>query len=409
MALPWLLPMVLGTAFTAIGDDQQRRRLKRISDELIKKEAEIKGVITSGYDASREDLIKRFGFAGEKLTDATEEAEQALRDGYGKAMDRLIGGNAGAAEQILRGLGLATDEIEKWVEVAQEGMQSVVDYGKAGIPYAHAYLKEMNDAILNPDSIFESNVWKSHKTVVMDALTNASSARSGVTSSNTANAIADRISKDAMAVRNNHIQSLQAGFAAEQNRIGMGTNAQNYLSNLAASTGLNLANLTTNAYNQLGANEMALGNQLGNLQAQLGTGQANLASQLGTGLANLEQGLGTSLANLGIGRTSDLANLGLGMQKNLSDVALAGAQNNPWTNLGSSLFTIGGKQFGGNTTTAGTTAGTTTGTDPGEVVVDAETGEPVALNFNPRYLTTPQLVGNIPLGYQNVNYSSYVS
>ena len=179
----------------------------------------------------------------------------------------------------------------------------------------------------------------------------------------------------------------------------MGTNAQNYLSNLAASTGLNLANLTTNAYNQLGANEMALGNQLGNLQAQLGTGQANLASQLGTGLANLEQGLGTSLANLGIGRTSDLANLGLGMQKNLSDVALAGAQNNPWTNLGSSLFTIGGKQFGGNTTTAGTTTGDET-----------DSYEPVETSFrfgnSPGFQIVP--IQNRGLDFQNVNYSTYV-
>ena len=406
-----LLPLILGFAASAWGATQQKNMLERLSDEMELASDEVRIGIKKGYREARQDIQKGYRTArsditkGHRLATSTliggytqaerdlnagyrgaisefrggyRDAENALKEGFKDAQAELEDGNEAAATQILKGLGLATEEINKWADVAEDAMEWVVDFGREAIIPARAFMAEMTEAIMNPDSIWQSDVWNQYKSEVMDTMTNSASARQGVMSANTWTAIQDRLGKDAMTVRNNYISTLNMGRDSAMQQVGLGASASTFLSQLNQARGMNLANLYTGAYGQLGMNEQSLGQALSALQTGQGTnlanlatargaglsslmtgrgtalGQlsvdeasalANLASGRGTNLANLASGRGTSLANLGVGKTTDLANLDLGLATQLANIQLAGMQENPWTNLGTAATTIGGKMF----------------------------------------------------------------
>ena len=352
-----LLSIILGAAASAWGDKQQRNRLQRIADKMQAASDKVRGDVSAGYDLAK-------GY----LTTGYDDAETALIQGFEKAQEQLEAGNDEAATQILKGLGLATDEINKWADVAAEGMEWVVDFGKEGIIPARAYLAEMSEAIMNPDAIWQSDVYLKYKSEVMDSMKNALSGSPGLMSGNTWAAMQDRLGKDAMAVRNNQIASLQAGYSTEANRIGMGMDASKFIGSLRQAQGANLANLYTGAYNQLGVNERDLASAL-----------SGLSTSEASGLANLATGQGQDLANLGIGQTTDLANIDLGLATQLANIKLAGMQENPWTNLGTTATTLGsqmiGNKYGGGATAGQISLGGSTGESGMEV--DIGTGVPV--------------------------------
>ena len=317
--MPGLLLAILGLASSAWGHTQQQNKLQRLQEEIGLASAGVRTDVTKGYKV----------------------AERALKRGFKQAQKALEDGNDEAAAQILKGLGLATEEINKWADVAHEGMQWVVDFGKEGMVPARAYLDEMSEAIMNPEAIWQSSLWKQYKTEVMDSLTNAYSGSKGVMHSGTWAAMADRLGKDALTVRNNYIQSLQTGLTAENWRIGLGAKGSEWQGSLRSAQGVNLANLISGAYNQIGRNESAYG----------------------TSLANLQSSQGTNLANLFTDRTTDLANLDLGLATQLANIQLAGMQENPWTNLGTTAITAGTNLMMGDKSTAATGSGI--GSDPG--------------------------------------------
>ena len=327
-----LLLAILGLASSAWGETQQKNQLERLKEEMEGASAEVRTGIKKGYTRAKGDLLS--GYAG---------AERALKRGFKDAQEQLEAGNEEAAEMVLKGLGLSTEEINKWADVAAEGMEWVVDFGKEGMVPARAYMAEMSELIMNPDAVWNSDVYLNYKAEVMDSMKNALSASPGVMSGNSWAAMQDRLGKDALTVRQNQIAALQSGYGQAMQQVGVGTGAQQFLANLRQAQGTNLANLYTGAYNQLGMNERDLGTALANLE----TGQAS-------GLANLATGRGTALANLGVGRTTDLANLDLGTATQLANIQLASMQENPWTNLGTTGITVGTdlmkSKYGGGTT-----------------------------------------------------------
>jgi len=383
-----LLLAILGLAASAWGDKQQRNRLQRIADTLQAKSDEVKAGIKTGY-----------ADAQTALTTGYEDAEQALKDGFDAAHKQLENGNDEAATQILKGLGLSTEEINKWSDVAAEGMEWVVDFGKEGIAPARTYMAEMTEAIMNPDAIWQSDVYLNYKAEVMDSMKNALSGSPGVMSGNTWAAMQDRLGKDALTVRQNQITNLQSGYQQAMQQVGVGTNAQQFLGNLRQAQGVNLANLISPAYNQLGIN-----------RRDLGTALSGLETSEAAGLANLATGQGTALANLGIGKTTDLANLDLATATQLANIKLAGMQENPWTNLGTTAMTLGGQEiqqgnllkFGDDRTKYGTsTAMRDQGNNQSRGIADDLVTYPlmggrdalVAANINPTWNLPIQQVG----------------
>lgn len=293
-------------------------------DELTRGFGGLGGLLGMGayalYEKSRRDRIadsvtasieSAAGEAERTLTEGADEASTRLNEGFDAALDALRQGNANAAQQILKGLGLSTSELEKWVDVATNSLQWIVDYGQEAIPFSRAYMKEMSNLIMNPDAIYESNAWKAHKGVVMDALTNSASARSGLTNSNTLAAMSDRIGAEAMNFRQAQLGALQQGYSNAAGQIGLGAQAAQNQANLQANLGTNLANMYTNAYNQMGANEMALGSNTASLQ-----------SNLAQNLASIRSGLAQNLANVGMGAATNIAN-----------VRMANAANSPFADL----------------------------------------------------------------------------
>ena len=346
-----LLLAILGIASSAWGDTQQKNQLERLREELEGASAEVKAGVKAGYTRARGDILS--GYHG---------AEVALKRGFKKAQEQLEAGNEEASIQILKGLGLSTEEINKWADVAAEGMEWVVDFGKEGMVPARAYMAEMSEAIMNPDAVWQSDVYLNYKAEVMDSMKNALSGSPGVMSSNTWAAMQDRLGKDALTVRQNQIAALQSGYGQAMQQVGVGTNAQQFLGNLRQAQGVNLANLISPAYNQLGIN-----------RRDLGTALSGLETSEASGLANLRTGKGTALANLGIGKTTDLANLDLGLATQLANIQLASMQENPWTNLGTTAMTLGGQEiqqgnllkFGDDRTKYGTTTESTAMRDQG--------------------------------------------
>ena len=331
-----LLLAILGLASSAWGHTQQKNQLERLREEMEAASAEVKTGVKRGYKIASTRIKKGYG-----------DAEDALKEGFKKAQEQLEDGNEEAAEMILKGLGLSTEEINKWSDVAAEGMEWVVDFGKEGMVPARAYMAEMSELIMNPDAIWNSDVYLNYKAEVMDSMKNALSGSPGVMSGNTWAAMQDRLGKDALTVRQNQITNLEIGRQGAMQQVGVGTGAQQFLANLRQAQGTNLANLYTGAYNQLGVNER-----------DLGTALSGLSTSEGAGLANLATGKGTALANLGIGRTTDLANLDLGTATQLANIQLAGMQENPWTNLGTTGITVGTDLMRG---TAGKTVDTSGG------------------------------------------------
>ena len=272
------------------------------------------------YEKGRRDDITRSvtasiesaaGEAETTLTEGADEAETLLNEGFDAALDALNRGNANAAQEILKGLGLSTEELEKWVDVATNSLQWIVDFGQEAVPISRAYMKEMSKLIMNPDAIYESNAWQAHKGAVMDAVQNSASARSGLTNSNTLAAMSDKIGAQAMNFRQAQLGALQQGYSNAASQIGLGAQASQNQANLQANLGTNLANMYTNAYNQLGANQMALG-----------AGESNLQTGLATGLANIRSGLSQNLANVGMGAAA-----------NTATIQMANAANSPFADL----------------------------------------------------------------------------
>jgi len=330
-----LLLAILGLASSAWGHTQQKNQLERLRDEMQNASDEVKTGVKRGYKRAKGDILS--GYAG---------AEAALKEGFKQAQEQLEAGNEEASVMVLKGLGLSTEEINKWADVAAEGMEWVVDFGKEGMVPARAYMAEMSELIMNPDAVWNSNVYLNYKAEVMDSMKNALSGSPGVMSGNTWAAMQDRLGKDALTVRQNQIAALQSGYGQAMQQVGVGTGAQQFLANLRQAQGVNLANLYTGAYNQLGVNER-----------DLATALSSLSTAKGAGLANLATGKGTALANLGIGRTTDLANLDLGLATQLANIQLAGMQENPWTNLGTTAITAGTNLMTGDKSTATTESG----------------------------------------------------
>ena len=249
------------------------------------------------YEKGRRDDITRSvtasiesaaGEAETTLTEGADEAETLLNEGFDAALDALNRGNANAAQEILK-----------------------VDFGQEAVPISRAYMKEMSKLIMNPDAIYESNAWQAHKGAVMDAVQNSASARSGLTNSNTLAAMSDKIGAQAMNFRQAQLGALQQGYSNAASQIGLGAQASQNQANLQANLGTNLANMYTNAYNQLGANQMALG-----------AGESNLQTGLATGLANIRSGLSQNLANVGMGAAA-----------NTATIQMANAANSPFADL----------------------------------------------------------------------------
>ena len=318
-----LLFAILGLASSAWGHTHQKIQLERLREEMEAASAEVKTGVKRGYK-----------IASTRIKTGYADAEDALKEGFRKAQEQLEAGNEEASIQILKGLGLSTEEINKWADVAAEGMEWVVDFGKEGMVPARAYMAEMSELIMNPDAIWNSDVYLNYKAEVMDSMKNALSGSPGVMSGNTWAAMQDRLGKDALTVRQNQITNLQSGYQQAMQQVGVGTNAQQFLGNLRQAQGVNLANLISPAYNQLGIN-----------RRDLGTALSGLETSEASGLANLRTGKGTALANLGIGKTTDLANLDLGLATQLANIQLASMQENPWTNLGTTATTLGGQEI----------------------------------------------------------------
>ena len=207
---------------------------------------------------------------------AYDDARRELDEATNRALDALYDGNAQMADAILEGLGLSIEEREKWFSVAQSTLQPWADFGMGFMPdiremvdMSKEAMKYSQDLIMNPDAIYDSNAWKAHKDVVVDAIQNSASAKSDLLGGNTMAAIADRVGASALQFRTNEIKMAQdqsntaGGNAARVHNMAFAPSSS--LATAATGVGNQNANAISNAYNALGASEQLYGQNLSNL------------------------------------------------------------------------------------------------------------------------------------------------
>lgn len=245
--------------------------------------------INQGYDE-----------AGGYLSQGYEDSLGYLDEGYFNALDFLETGNAEAADEILKGLGLSIAEREKWFDVATNALQPVIEFGKQYEGDARQFMNYAKELVFDPDAIYGTKMWDALKGQMVEAVTNSSSAKSGLLSGNYLDELAKRTMVLGADFRNSEIGNALSGFNASMIPVQMGFNAQGQIANNAMSVGAGNAADYMSAYGQIGANAM-----------NTGVGSADLSNSLGINSANLANQFGTSMGNLAIDRASEIANLNL--------------------------------------------------------------------------------------------------
>ena len=215
-----------------------------------------------------------------------DDAQYALQDGYDQAIAAMEMGNAEAADMVLQGLGMSIEEREKWFDIATDALQPVIQYGKQYEPDARRFMDHANELIFNPDSIYGTEMWKSLKGQMTEAITNSASASSGLLSGNYLDELAKRTMALGADFRNSEINNAMSGFNAAMVPVSAGLNAQGRIGDYAMNTGAGIAGDIGNAY--------------GNAASIKAGGAANLA--------NLYSGMGQGMANINLSQASDIAN-----------------------------------------------------------------------------------------------------
>ena len=274
---------------------------------------------------------KGAGNAQDSLMEFWERAQETYLDYIDQALTALEGGEAEASDEILKGLGLSKEQRLKFLDLANEQLDWVVDFGKEGkgvvksglkgfdkaLGGADEFLAHYKELIFNPDAIYDTEVYKNVKSLAVEEWQNQYAA-TGVLSGNAQAALTDRIAGQAYDFLRGERQDTLAGVGAQQNQaglqlgkaglgmnqVGMGANAAGQQSSQTFQTGNALGDDTMRAYGSLAALTQAFNpaNLLANTGGTLFNGLTNVGSQYtNLGLAgdlsgaNALQGIGNAL------------------------------------------------------------------------------------------------------------------
>lgn len=253
-----------------------------------------------------------YGQGKEALTGGKEEGLGYLGDAYGTARGDLTGG-------INQGLGYLDEGVDQAAGYINQGIAPQADLYGRGTQGLDAYWNLIN----NPDSIYNSELYKSRENAGVEGINRLAAGRGMLASGNNTQDILDYMRQGGLDYFNTLTGKYAPYFGLAQGGAAGMQAGYNQLGGL---------------YDQLGANKANLayggGRALSDLASQYGANQANIATGTGTQLANLAQGQG----QLGAGIYSGLGQAGSDMYTNMAN-AQSAADANLW---GAILGGVGG-------------------------------------------------------------------
>lgn len=236
-----------------------------------------------------------YGMASEanrQIGDGLKESQDAYDEDTTLALQAYEEGEIEASDEILTGLGMSIEERTKFFDIAKDNVQWVVDFGQArkgnysenmrsaedAMGQSKQFLNQYKELIFNPDSIYDSEVYKSIKDRTVKEWGNFYSGK-GLLGGNAQEAMVDRISDGAYnyltGERNAALQGMQgAGSISEAyrnnanqelNAMNIGAGASEFQSDLAFKTGDANARDIMGAYGNL--SDITLATNPGSLYA----------------------------------------------------------------------------------------------------------------------------------------------
>lgn len=228
--------------------------------------------------------------ASSQIGAGLNEAQGAYQSQLNFALEALAEGEVEASDEIMAGLGMAIEERTKFFDIAKDNVQWVADFGQArkgnysenmqsadaALGQSKQFLNQYKELIFNPDSIYDSEVYKSIKDRTVKEWGNFYSGK-GLLGGNAQEAMVDRIAGGAY----NYL-------TGERNAALAGVEGGNAI----AGAYQNAAGQDLNAINS-GADAAALQS---NLAFQTGDGNANNYMEAGLGLAGITQAFNPAAA-----------------------------------------------------------------------------------------------------------------
>jgi hypothetical protein len=230
--------------------------------------------ISTNFDQARDYLTAARNKGTNYLTDQNAIARGDINGAQTAGQNYLTGGAAQAA-------GIYDQALSPWQQLSGMGTQGVQDH---------------YNLISNPDSIYDSELYKSREQATIDGLNREANSRGMLSSGNNSQDIMDYMRQGGLDYFNTLANQYQPYFGMAQN---------------AAQGQANVLGQKAGMYDQLGQNQAGLsqwgGGQLSGIANSLGQNQAGLAQWAGgLNAANANQ-LGSNLANLRTGTANQLA------------------------------------------------------------------------------------------------------
>jgi hypothetical protein len=229
----------------------------------------------------------------------------ALNTGAASGQDYLADANAMARGDITNATNLGINYLDQGVGQAAGAItqgiapqEALYGRGLGGIDAYSALLQ-------NPDSIYDSELYKSREQAGIDGLNREANSRGMLSSGNNTQDILDYMKQGGLDYFNTLANAHQPYFGLAQSGAQGMQSGYNALGGLYDNLGTNKANLAAQS-----------GSALANLQSQYGQNASNVATGTGQNLAELYQGQG----QLGAGAYSGL---GKSAQDNAVNVATA--------------------------------------------------------------------------------------
>ena len=190
-----------------------------------------------------------------RIEQGLNEYNGLTADTLATVLDSLRDGETEASDEIMAGLGMSIEERTKFFDIAKDNLDWVVDFGKArqgqfsesmksseeALGQSRQFLDHYKELIFNPDSIYDTEVYKSIKDRTVQEWGNFYSGK-GLLSGNAQEGMVDRMSELAYGFlggeRNAALQGVNSGRSisdgylnqagVEQQAIGLGANAVSY-------------------------------------------------------------------------------------------------------------------------------------------------------------------------------------
>jgi hypothetical protein len=239
--------------FDAFSADDENRKFQQGLNYQTGQIGQADERISTNFDQARDYLTAARNKGTNYLTDQNAIARGDINGAQTAGQNYLTGGAAQAA-------GIYDQALSPWQQLSGMGTQGVQDH---------------YNLISNPDSIYDSELYKSREQATIDGLNREANSRGMLSSGNNSQDIMDYMRQGGLDYFNTLANQYQPYFGMAQN---------------AAQGQANVLGQKAGMYDQLGQNQAGLAQWAGGLNAAS-------ANQLGSNLANLRTGTATQLAD----------------------------------------------------------------------------------------------------------------